>query len=135
MRQEVDIRYVVTSLAGDAQHVYEEVYCKRGQMENLIKLHKAQLASDRTSCHSATANQVRLVLHTAAFWLLWAVRSAIPEASPLAKAEFATIRERLIKIGARVIEHIARIRIHLPTSCPERSLFREIALGLTPAEP
>jgi hypothetical protein len=119
MRQDLDIRYVVTSLAGDPQHVYEDVYCKRGQMENLIKLHKAQLASDRTSCHSATANQVRLVLHTAAFWLMHAVRSAIPEASPLATAEFATIRERLIKIGARVIEHIARIRIHLPTSCPE----------------
>jgi hypothetical protein len=135
MRQEVDIRYVVTPLAGDPQHLYEEAYCKRGQMENLIKLHKAQLASDRTSCHSATANQVRLVLHTAAFWLMWAVRSAIPEASPLAKAEFATIRERLIKIGARVIEHIARIRIHLPTSCPERALFRQIALGLVPAEP
>ena len=44
-------------------------------------------------------------------WLKYAVRSAIPEASPLAKAEFATIRERLIKIGARVIEHIARICI------------------------
>jgi hypothetical protein len=39
-------------------------------MENLIKLHKAQLASDRMSCHSATANQVRLALHTAAFWLM-----------------------------------------------------------------
>jgi Transposase DDE domain group 1 len=49
--------------------------------------------------------------------------------------EFATIRERLIKIGARVIERIARIRIHLPTSCPERALFRQIALGLVPAEP
>jgi Transposase DDE domain group 1 len=60
MRQEVDIRYVVTSLEGDPRHLYEDVYCKRGQMENLIKLHKAQLASDRTSCHSATANQVRL---------------------------------------------------------------------------
>jgi hypothetical protein len=70
MRQEVDIRYVVTSLKGDPRHLYEDVYCKRGQMENLIKLHKAQLASDRTSCHSATANQVRLVLHTAAFWLM-----------------------------------------------------------------
>jgi len=135
MRQEVDIRYVVTSLTGDPQHLYEEVYCQRGQMENLIKLHKAQLASDRTSCHSATANQVRLVLHTAAFWLMWAVRSAIPKASPLAKAEFGTIRERLIKVGARVIEHIARIRIHLPTSCPERALFVGIALGLMPAEP
>jgi len=135
LRQEVDIRYVVTSLAGSARHVYERVYCKRGQMENLIKLHKAQLASDRTSCHSATANQVRLVLHTVAFWLMHAVRSAIPDTNPLAKAEFATIRERLFKIGARVIEHIARIRIHLPTSCPEQALFRHIALGLMPAGP
>ena len=66
MRQEVDIRYVVTSLKGSAQHLYENVYCQRGQMENLIKLHKAQLASDRMSCHSAIANQVRLVFHTAA---------------------------------------------------------------------
>ena len=50
MRQEVDIRYIVTSLEGSAQHLYENVYCQRGQMENLIKLHKAQLASDRMSC-------------------------------------------------------------------------------------
>ena len=130
MRQEVDIRYVVTSLKGSAQHLYENVYCQRGQMENLIKLHKAQLASDRMSCHSATANQVRLALHTAAFWLMHAVRAAIPRTNPLATAEFATIRERLIKIAARVIEHIARIRIRLPTSCPERALFRAVARGL-----
>ena len=104
-------------------------------MENLIKLHKAQLSSDRMSCHSATANQVRLVLHTAAFWLMHGVRSAIPPTSPLASAEFATIRERLIKIGARVIEHIARIRIHLPTSCPEGALFQAVALGLMPSGP
>src|SRR5206468_3112896 len=78
MRQEVDIRYVVTSLEGSAPHLYENVYCQRGQMKNLIKLHKAQLASDRMSCHSATANQVRLVLHTAAFWLMHGVRAAIP---------------------------------------------------------
>jgi DDE family transposase len=135
MRQEVDIRYVVTSLKGSAQHLYENVYCERGQMENLIKLHKAQLASDRMSCHSATANQVRLVLHTAAFWLMHGVRAAIPQTSQLATAEFATIRERLIKIGARVIEHIARIRIQLPTSCSERALFRAVALGLLPSGP
>ncbi len=119
MRQEVDIRYVVTSLKGPAQYLYEDVYCQRGQMENPIKLHKAQLASDRMSCHSATANQVRLVFDTAAFWLMYAVRAAIPRTDPLAGAEFATIRERLIKIGARVVEHAARIRIQLPTSCPE----------------
>ena len=135
MRQEIDIRYVVTSLKGTAQHLYENVCCQRGQMENLIKLHKAQLASDRMSCHSATANQVRLVLHTAAFWLMHGVRAAIPRTSPLASCEFATIRERLIKIGARVIEHIARIRVRLPTSCPEAALFRAIALGLMPSGP
>ena len=133
MRQEVDIRYVVTSLKGSAQHLYEDEYCQRGQMENLIKLHKAQMASDRMSCHSATANQVRLVLHTAAYWLMLSVRDAIPETDPLAKAEFNTLRERLIKIGARVIERLARIRIQLPTSCPEGELFRTIALGLAPS--
>lgn len=63
------------------------------------------------------------------------VRAAIPRANPLANAEFATIRERLIKIGARVIEHIARIRIQLPISCPERALFRAVALGLLPSGP
>jgi Transposase DDE domain group 1 len=135
MRQEVDIRYVVTSLKGSAQHLYENVYCQRGQMENLIKLHKAQLASDRMSCHSATANQVRLAFHTAAYWLILAVRDAIPQTDPLANAEFATIRERLIKIGARIIEHAARIRIQLPTSCPEGSLFRIVALGIMPSAP
>jgi hypothetical protein len=68
--------------------------------------------------------------HTAKFWLMHGVRAAIPRTSPLATAEFATIRERLIKIGARVIEHIARIRVHLPTSCPEAALFRTVALCL-----
>jgi Transposase DDE domain group 1 len=135
MRQEVDIRYIVTSLAGSPQHLYENIYCQRGQMENLIKLHKAQLASDRMSCHSATANQVRLVLHTAAFWLMHGVRTAIPRTNALACGEFATIRERLIKIGARVIEHIARIRVQLPTSCPEATLFRTVALGLMRSGP
>jgi hypothetical protein len=135
MRQEVDIRYVVTSLKGSAQYLYEDVYCQRGQMENLIKLHKAQLASDRMSCHSATANQVRLALHTAAYWLTLAVRDAIPQTDPLAKAEFATIRERLFKMGARVIEHAARIRIQLPTSSPEGALFRTLALGIMPSAP
>jgi DDE family transposase len=135
MRQEIDIRYVVTSLKGSAQHIYENVYCQRGQMENLIKLHKAQLASDRMSCHSATANQVRLVLHTAAFWLMHGLRAAIPQTNPLAKCEFATIRERLIKIAARVIEHVARIRVQLPTSCPDAALFRYVARGLMPSGP
>ena len=99
----------------------------------LIKLHKTQLASSRTSCHSATANQIRLVLATAAFWLMREVRRAIPAGHRMARAEFATIRERLLKIAARIVEMKARIRVHLPASCPERSLFRTVAIHLLPA--
>ena len=58
--------------------IYEGIYCARGQAENLIKLHKSQLASDRTSCQSPLANQFRLVLHTAAYWLMLALRDAVP---------------------------------------------------------
>ena len=63
------------------------------------------------------------------------LRAAVPKTSALARAEFTTIRERLIKIAARVVEHAARIRVHLPTSCPEAALFRDIALGFMPAAP
>ena len=128
--QGLDIRYVVTSRPGRAQDLYEAVYCERGQAENLIKLHKAQLASDRTSCPSPIANQVRLVLHTAAYWLMLTLRAAIPQAAPLANAAFATLRAKLIKVAARVIEHAARIRVHLPTGCPEQAWFGCIAVRL-----
>jgi hypothetical protein len=79
LTQATDIRYCVTSLEDDPDHLFDKVYCARGQAENLIKLHRAQLASDRTSCHSATANQVRLVLHTAAYWLMDGLRSRLPK--------------------------------------------------------
>jgi len=130
-----DARYVVTSLEGEARHLYEEVYCRRGQAENLIKMHKVQLASERTSCQSPVANQVRLVLHTAAYWLVLALREAVPAASPLAKAEFTTLRLRLLKIGARVVEKAARIRIHFASACPDAALFRLLAGRLAAAGP
>ena len=118
----LDIRFVVTNIAtGTAEWLYAGLYCERGQAENLIKLHKAQLASDRTSCRAATANQMRLVLHTAAYWLVLAVREAIPMAHALAKAEFTTIRLRLLKIAARVIREREpgppRLRRRLPRRC------------------
>ena len=85
LRRGIDIRYVVTSLkAGNAEHIYATVYCARGQAENLIKQHKAQTASDRTSCRSPLANQFRLILHTAAYWLLLDVRDQVPSWHPLA---------------------------------------------------
>ena len=113
-----DARYIVTSLTGEPRRLYEGVYCARGQAENLIKQHKVQLASDRTSCQSPLANQFRLVLHTAAYWLMLALRDAVPRRMPLHWAEFATLRQHLLKIGARVVEKAARIRIHSPRPAP-----------------
>src|SRR6267154_1060118 len=131
----LDVRYVVTSLKAGARHLYETLYCARGNAENFIKLHKSQLASDRTSCRDPKANQFRLILHTAAYWLMLAMRSAVPARSQLSHAEFATIRLRLIKIAARVVESVARVRIYLPTGCPDRDVFRAVAGRLSAAGP
>ena len=132
----LDIRYVVTNMVGgSAGWLYETLYCARGQAENLIKLHKSQLASDRTSCRSPLANQVRLVLHTAAYWLLLKLRDAIPAPQPLARAEFTTLRLRLIKIAARITETASRVRIAFAAAHPEAELFASLARCLYPAGP
>jgi hypothetical protein len=132
----LDIRFVVTNIkTGSAEYIYQTLYCARGQAENLIKLHKAQLASDRTSCRSPLANQMRLILHTAAYWLMLTVRDAIPKAHVLATAEFATIRLRLLKLGMRVIEMASRVRLAFAAACPEATLIRHIAVSLMPAGP
>ena len=120
----MNVRYIVTSLTDRTpEQLYERIYCARGQMENLIKLHKTQLKSDRTSCSSATANQMRLVLHTVAYWMIWAVQNAMPKAAGLKRADFETIQRRLLKIGARVIETQSRIRVALASACPDKALF------------
>jgi Transposase DDE domain group 1 len=134
--QGLDIRYVVTSITGgSAQWLYDSLYCARGQAENLIKLHKTQLASDRTSCRSPLANQVRLVLHTGAYWLMLTVRDAIPRPQPLATAEFTTLRARLIKIAARITETASRVRVAFTAAHPEAALFTSLARCLQPAGP
>ena len=97
----------------------------------LIKAHKTHLASDRTSCRRAVANQVRLVLHTAAYWLLLAVRDAIPMVRDLAKAEFSTLRLRLVKIAVRVQESMSRIRLSYAACHPEAKLFQGLATALS----
>jgi Transposase DDE domain group 1 len=123
----------VTSLEVDPERLYEDVYCKPGQSGNQIKLHKAQLASDRASCHAATTTQVRLALNIAAFWLIHTLRAATPAGHALEKAEFTTLRLRLLNIAARVIEHASRIRVQLPSSCPDQGLLRQSMLSLTPS--
>ncbi len=120
----LDIRFVVTNIErGSPEWVYDRLYCARGQAENLIKLHKSQLRSDRTSCRSALANQVRLVRQTAAYWLMLDVRDAVPKVCDLAKAEFTTLRLQLLEVAARVVETRHRVRIAFAAACPEADLM------------
>jgi Transposase DDE domain group 1 len=128
-----DVRYSVTNLTkGTAQRLYENVYCARGQAENLIKRHKSQLASDRTSCRSPLANQMRLILHTAAYWLVRIIRDAIPNHQPLASGEFSTIRLRLFKVAVRVRETGTRVKLAFAANCPNAELFRDLICSLIP---
>jgi hypothetical protein len=132
-RKGADVRYVVTNIRyRSAKHLYEKVYCARGQAENLIKRHKSQLASDRTSCRSPLANQMRLILHTAAYWLMRVVRDAIPQTEALASGEFSTIRNRLLKIAVRVRETGSRIKLAFAANCPDARLFRTLIGALIP---
>jgi hypothetical protein len=113
-----DTRCIVTNLKGTPRWLYEEVYCARGQAENLIKAHKRHLASDRTSCSKATANQFRLLIHTAAYRLLHSLRGLAPKTSFWREAQFDTIRLALIKVAGRVTEMATRVKIALPSCYP-----------------
>ena len=119
-----DTRFIVTNLEGGRpKKLYQGLYCARGQAENHIKAWKNHLAADRTSCHEATANQFRLFLHAGAYWLLWSLRRLMPRRSAWRVMQFDTLRLRLIKIAARVVELKTQIKIHLPSSAPDQAIF------------
>ena len=119
-----DTRFIVTSLEGGrAKHLYQRLYCARGQAENHIKAWKNHLAADRTSCHAAEANQFRLFLHAGAYWLLWSMRRVMPKGSVWRVMQFDTLRLRLVKLAARVVELKTQVKIHLPTSAPDQAIF------------
>jgi hypothetical protein len=122
-----DSRFIVTNLRGTPRWLYENLYCARGQAENLIKAHKRHLASDRTSCSKAAANQFRLVLHTAAYWLLHTLRGLAPKVSFWCEAQFDTIRLALIKVAGRITEMATRIKVALSSNYPYRSSFMLLA--------
>ena len=122
-----DSRFIVTNLRGTPRWLYEEVYCARGQAENFIKAHKLHLASDRTSCSKATANQFRLLIHTAAYWLLHTLRGLAPTRSFWCDAQFDTLRLGLIKIAARITELATRIKVALPSSYPAKDSLALLA--------
>ncbi|MGB9166840.1 MAG: IS1380 family transposase [Rhodomicrobium sp.] len=122
-----DARFIVTNLAGGRpKAIYEDIYCRRGCAENHIKSWKTHLAADRTSCSKATANQFRLFLHAGAYWLMWALRTAMPKRSVWPVAQFDTLRLRLVKIAARVVELKTQVRLHLPSACPYQAILRTV---------
>ncbi len=128
-----DTRCIVTNLEGGrGKHLHEKLYCARGQAENHIKAWKTHLASDRTSCSKAHANQMRLMLHGAAYWMWWKLRAACPRKSPWRRAQFDTLRLHLVKLAATIVEKKTRITLTLPASCPQQGLLRLLCDGLAP---
>jgi hypothetical protein len=119
-------RFIVTSLDAeviDARALYEDVYCKRGEMENRIKETQSDLFGDRMPATTMRANQLRMYFSALAYVLMCALRRIALAGTELERATCATLRLRLLKIGAQVTISVRRVKIALATSCPWRELF------------
>jgi hypothetical protein len=129
-------RFVVTSLARaehEARHLYEQVYCARGDMENRIKECQLDLFADRTSAKTMRANQLRLWFAAIAYVLLCALRRIALQHTQFATATCGTIRLKLLKIGAFVRVSVRRIKIAMASAYPHQNEFTLAHLRLTAA--
>lgn len=122
-------RYLITNLRQSPRHVYERTYCPRGDSENRIKELKGELALGRLSCSAFHANALRVILSAASF-VLWQEVRRLASGTPLARAQTATLRANLVKLGARVTASTRRILIQLPAACPSSAVFLLIAAAL-----
>ena len=125
-------RYIVTNLAGSPQHLYDAVYCARGDMENRIKEQQLHLFADRTSCHQWWPNQYRVLLSALAYVLLNTIRRIALAGTELARAYVGTIRLKLLKIGAVVLRNTRRVQLLLSSAHPYQELFFLAAARLRP---
>ncbi|MBI3513576.1 MAG: IS1380 family transposase [Proteobacteria bacterium] len=119
-------RFIVSSLAlaeVDGRHLYEAIYCARGDMENRIKECQLDLFADRTSSHTMRANQLRLWFASLAYVLVCALRRLALQGTRLAAASCGTIRLKLLKIGALVRISVRRIKIAMASACPYQREF------------
>jgi len=121
-------RFLITNLTRSPRWIYAHVYCERGDIENRIKELHDGMAIDRTSCSTFLANQFRVLLTAAAYVLLQEVRLRAA-GTACARAQVGTLRERLLKLGARVEVSVRRVLIHFPIAFPFRSSFDKIALA------
>jgi hypothetical protein len=127
-------RFVVTNLKHSPRHLYEAIYCARGDIENRIKELHQGLEIDRTSCSRFLANQLRGLLSAAAYVLYQELRLRAARTAFRA-AQVSTLREHLMKLGAWVESSVRRIVLHLPATCLHRNDWQIIArsLGAAPA--
>lgn len=119
-------RFVITNIKGSPRHIYEKIYCARGDVENRIKELKGGLNIDRTSCTSFLANQLR-VLMTAAAYVLFQELRLHARHTACARAQVSTLRLYLLKFGAWIKSSARRIVIHLPISTPYAREWQRIA--------
>lgn len=126
-------RLIVTSLENSrSKFIYQKIYADRGRVELMIKEHKTHLQSDRTSCSSFLANQFRLFLHSLAYVLLHAFRERHLAQTEFAKAQFNTIQNKILKVGARIKQLATKIKISLPSSFPNQNQFTTIWQSCSP---
>jgi hypothetical protein len=126
-------RFVVTSLSEkdyDSQALYEDMYCPRGEMENRIKEQQLQLFADRLSTTAFRANQLRLWLSAIAYTLTRTLIRLALRGSSWAKIQTATLRQRLLKIGARVRVTVRKIWVSMSSGCPDQALFAQAHASL-----
>ena len=127
-------RFVVTNLKHSPRHLYEAIYCARGDIENRIKELHHGLKIDRTSCSRFLANQLRGLLSAAAYVLYQELRLRAARTA-FRSAQVSTLREHLMKLGVWVQSSVRRIVLHLPATCLHRNDWQIIArnLGAAPA--
>ena len=122
-------RFLITNIKGSPQHIYEKIYCARGDVENRIKELKEGLEIDRTSCSRFIANQVRALITAAAYVLFQELRFQARH-TRFGKAQVTTIRLHLLKFGAWIESSVRRVVLHLPTSTPFAKEWRQIAKSI-----
>ncbi|HEY9219748.1 MAG TPA: IS1380 family transposase [Phenylobacterium sp.] len=123
-------RFVVTTLTGEARHLYEEVYCARGEMENRIKECQLDLFADRSSAATMRANQLRLWFASMAYVLVDSLRRIGLARTDLARATCGTIRLRLLKIGALVRISVRRVTVAMSSAWPWQTQYRDAYAAL-----
>lgn len=115
-------RFVVTNLPMETQETYEFYTERGGTCEVRIDEFKNGLKADRLSCHRFLANQFRLFLHMAAYWLVLRLREAL-QRTELASMQIQQLRLRLLKIGAQVIQTARRVWFRLASGYPWKNIF------------